>query len=47
MKKFPKILIKVVIALLLLGVGVKFIYHFFLKQEEDESDNREPYQPEE
>lgn len=47
MKKFPKILIQVVIGLLLLGIGLKLIQHFFLGMEEEEEEHREPYQPEE
>ncbi len=46
MKKLPKIIIQLAVAGLLLGIGIKFIYNFFLKHEDDESDHREPYQPE-
>jgi hypothetical protein len=45
MKKLPRIMIDVSIALVLLTIGFKLITHFFGKMEEDESSHREPYQP--
>jgi Tfp pilus assembly protein PilV len=47
MKKTTKIVGEVLIAFLLLGIGIKFLYQYFMKMEEEESEHREPYQPEE
>ena len=48
MKKFCKTAFHLVVALLLLGVGIKFLMHFLGNmEEEDEEEHREPYQAEE
>jgi len=48
MKKFCKTGFQIGIALLLLGVGIKFLMNFLGNMEEsEEEEHREPYQAEE
>lgn len=47
MKDFGKKMLNVGIALAILAVAVKVIYHFFGNMECNEDEHREPYQPEE
>ncbi|MDP8221125.1 MAG: hypothetical protein P9X26_07255 [Candidatus Stygibacter frigidus] len=49
MKDFGKKLLNVAIAIVILGIGVKVIMHFFGKMEccSGNDEHREPYQPEE
>jgi len=47
MKDFGKKMLNVAIAIVILGIGVKVMIHFFGKVKSDEDEHREPYQPEE
>ena len=47
MKKITKTIAQIIIAILILGLGVKLLYNFLLNTEDKEITHREPYQPEE
>lgn len=47
MKDVGKKLLNVAFAIVILGIGIKVMIHFFSKIECDEDEHREPYQPEE